>query len=125
MFMIKKESKSLQYYDVNNLYGWSMWGKLPVDNFTWIKDTSQLHENFIKRYNEESHKGYFLEVDVQYPEQLHDLHNNLPFLPEGLKIEKAKKLVVNSCDKNECYSHKKCKTGTKSWISFLKSSYSN
>ena len=118
--MIKKESKSLQYYDVNNLYGWSMWGKLPVDNFTWIKDTSQLHENFIKTYNEESHKGYFLEVDVQYPEQLHDLHNNLPFLPEGLKIEKAEKLVVNSCDKNECYSHKKCKTGTKSWMFFKK-----
>ena len=40
--------------------------KLPVNNFEWIKDTSQFNEDFIKNYNEESDEGYFLEVDVQY-----------------------------------------------------------
>ena len=49
--------------------------KLPVNNFEWIEDTSQFNEEFIKNYNEES------EVDVQYPEKLHELHNDLPFLP--------------------------------------------
>ena len=39
--------------------------KLPVNNFEWIKDTSQLNENFIKSYNEESNEGYYLKVDVQ------------------------------------------------------------
>ena len=42
--------------------------------------------------NDESHEGYFLEVDVQYPENLHNLHNDLYFLPERMKIEKVEKL---------------------------------
>ena len=77
-----KESSYRQYWDVNNLYGWAMSQKLPVNNFEWIKDTSQFNEDFIKNYNEESDEGYFLEVDVQYLEKLHELHNDLPFLPE-------------------------------------------
>ena len=51
--------------------------------------------------NEESDKGYFLEVDVQYPEKLHDLRNDLPFLPERLRIEKVEKLVANLHDRTE------------------------
>ena len=62
-----KESSYLKYWDVNNLYGWAMSQKLPVNNFEWIKDTSQFNEDFIKNYNEESDEGYFLEVDVQCP----------------------------------------------------------
>ena len=54
-------------------------------SFDWIKDDSQFNEDFIKNYNEESDKGYFLEVDVQYPEKLHELHNDLLFLPERMK----------------------------------------
>ena len=56
--------------------------KLQVNNFRWIKDTLQFNEYFIKSYNEESDEGYFLEVDVQYLEKLHELHKDLPFLPE-------------------------------------------
>ena len=80
-----KESSYLQYWDVNNLYGWAMSQKLPVNNFEWIKDTSQFNEDFIKNYNEESDEGYFLEVDVQYPKKLHNLHNHLLFLSERIK----------------------------------------
>ena len=79
--------------------------KLPVNNFEWIKDTSQFNEDFIKNYNEESDEGYFLEVDVQYLEKLHELHNDLPFLPEQMKIEKVEKLIANLHDKTEYVIH--------------------
>ena len=58
-----KESSYLKYWNVNNLYGWAMSQKLPVNNFEWIEDTFQYNEDFIKTYNEESDEGYFLEVD--------------------------------------------------------------
>ena len=76
-----KESSDLQYWDVNNLYGWAFLQELPLNKFEWIKNTSQFNEDFIKNYNEESDKGYCLEVDAQYLEKLYDLHNDLPFLP--------------------------------------------
>ena len=79
--------------------------KLPVNKFEWIKDISQFHEDFIKNYNKESDKGYFLEVDLQYLEKLHDLHNDLPYLPERMKIEKVEKLVANLHDKTEHVIH--------------------
>ena len=59
-----KESSYIQYWDVNNLYGWKMSPKLPVNSFEWIKDTCQSNEDFIKSYNEESDEGYLFEVDV-------------------------------------------------------------
>ena len=54
--------------------------KLPVNNFEWIKDNPQFNEDFIKNYNEESDKGYFLEVNVQYFPKLLELDNHFPFL---------------------------------------------
>ena len=87
-----KESSYLKYWDVNNLYGWAMSQKLPVNNFEWIKDTSQFNEDFMKNYNEESDEGYFLEVDVQYLENIHELHNDLPFLSERIKLKMSKSL---------------------------------
>ena len=100
-----KESSYIQNWDVNNLYGWAMSQKHPVNNFEWIKDTSQFNEDFIKNYNEESDEGYFLEVDVQYLEKLHELHNDLSFLPEGMKIANVEKLVANLHDKTEYVIH--------------------
>ena len=52
-----KEPSYLQYWDVNGLYGWVISQKLPVDNFEWIKDTSQFHDDFIKDHNEETDEG--------------------------------------------------------------------
>ena len=59
-----KELSYLQYWGGNNLYGWGMLQKLPVNNFEWMEDISQFNENFIKNYNEEHDRGYFLEVDL-------------------------------------------------------------
>ena len=64
--------------------------KLPVDGFKWKKN---------------SDKGYILEVDIEYPKNLHDLHNDLPFLPERMKIKKCNKLVCNLYDKNNYVVH--------------------
>ena len=77
-----KEFSYLIYWHVNNLCGWAMSQKLPVNNFEGIESTSPFNEDFIKRYNEESDEGYFLKVDVQYTEKLCELHNDLPFLSE-------------------------------------------
>ena len=66
-----KESSYFKYWDVNNwTIFFAIWEKLPVNNFEWIKDTSQVNEDFMKNYNEESDKGYFLKLDVQYPENV-------------------------------------------------------
>ena len=59
--------------------------KLPVNSFDWIKDTSQFNEDFMKTFNEESDKEYFLEVIVQHLAKLHEFHNGLPFLFEKMK----------------------------------------
>ena len=90
----------VQYLAVNNLYGWAMLQKLSVNNFEWIKDTSQFNEDFIKNCNEENDERYFVELDVQYLQKLHELHNDLPFLPERI-IEKDEKLIANLYDKTE------------------------
>ena len=74
-----KELSYLQYWDVNNLYGWAMSQKLSKTSFEWIEDTSQFNEDFIKNYNVESDEGYFLEVDVQHLEKLHELHTDFFF----------------------------------------------
>ena len=74
-----KESSNLKYWDVNNLYGWAMSQKLLVNDFKWVKDRFQFINDFIENYNEDNSEGYFIEVDVQYLENLHNLHNCVPF----------------------------------------------
>ena len=101
-----KESSYLQYLHVNNLYGCTMSQKLPVNNFELIQDTSRFNEDFIKNHNEESDEGCFLEVDAQNLEKLQELHNDLLFFPERIKIEKVvKKLVTDLHDKTEYVIH--------------------
>ena len=83
-----EESSYIQYLDANNLYGWAMSKKLPVNGFRWpdSDEINEINEEFIKNYNENDKKGYILEVDVKYPKELHDLHSDLPFLPERMEI---------------------------------------
>ena len=80
--------------------------KLSVNDFKWVEDTSEFNEDFIKSYNAESDEGYFLKVDVKYPENLHNLHNDLPLLPERKKKKKVEKLLGNLHDikKNMLYT---------------------
>ena len=60
----------------------------------------KFNEEFIKNYDEDSDKGYILEVDIEYPKNLNYLHSDLPFLLERMKINKCSKLVCNLYDKN-------------------------
>ena len=71
------ESSYLMYLDANNLDGWAMFQKLPVNGFKWEDDLSRFNERFIKSYNENSNKGYFLEVDVEYLKKVFGSHNDL------------------------------------------------
>ena len=100
-----EESLYIRYLDANNLYGWAMSQKLPVNDFKWINSVPKINEKFIKNYDEDSDKGYIFEVDVNYPKRLHDLHSDLPFLPERMKIDKCKKLVCNLHDKKRYVLH--------------------
>ena len=63
------------------------------------KNISKFNEDFIKNYDEGSDKGYIPEVDIEYPRELHDLHSDLPFLLERMKVNKSNKLVCNLYDK--------------------------
>ena len=95
----------LMYLDANNLYGWAMSQKLPVNCFKWVENLSKLNEILIRNYNENRDKGYFLEVDADYPEKLFDLHKDLPFLPERKKVNKVEKLICNIEDKEKYGMH--------------------
>ena len=87
------------------MYGWAISQKPPVNGFEWVEDLSQFKEDFIKNYDENSDKGYFLEVDVEYPKNLFSVHSNLPFLPERKKIGKCNKLVCDFHDKKNYVVH--------------------
>ena len=112
-----EESLYIQYLDANNLYGWAMSKKLPVNGFKWL-DTSEttaessssersnkINEDFIKDYNENNDKGYILEVDVKYPKRLHKLNSDLPLLSEQMEVNKCKKLVCNLFNKKKYVAH--------------------
>ena len=72
-----------QYLDKNNLYGWAMSGYLPYDGFKWLKNADNFDINYV---SEKSPTGYILKVDLQYPDELHTLHNDYPSAPEKLAI---------------------------------------
>ena len=92
--------------------------KLPVNKFKWVKDLSRFNESFIKSYDENSHKGFFLEVDVEYPKKLFNFHKDLSLLPERKKYKNAKSLFVPCKTKKTMFFFKnKCiKASTKWWI---------
>ena len=66
---------------------------------------SKFNEDFVKNYDEDSDKGYIFEVDIEYPKNLNDLHSDLPFLSERMKINKCTELVCILYDKNNYVVH--------------------
>lgn len=89
------------YLDANNLYGWAMSQPLPYGNFKWI----HLKEGDLEKYTDHTKKGIILEVDLEYPDDLHDLHNDYPCAPEKIIVteemlsdycKNIKKLLGNS-----------------------------
>ena len=100
-------SSYLLYLDANNLYGWAMSQKLLVNGFKWVEKSrlSRFNKIFTKNYDENSDKGYFHEVDVDYPKKLFNLHKDLPFLPERKKVNKVEILICNIEDKEEYAIH--------------------
>ena len=78
-----KPSKYIPYLDMNNLYGWSKSGYLPYGGFKWLKNVDNFDVNSI---HENSSTGYILEVDQEYPEELHKLHNDYPLAPEKFAV---------------------------------------
>ena len=95
-FNEKEPSKYIQYLDANNLYGWAMSKPLPTHGFKWMKmdefETWELHP-------------CILEVDLEYPKNLHDLHNDYPLAPEQIMVNKTSKLIPNLGDKKKYVLH--------------------
>ena len=91
-----KPIEYLQYLDANNLYGWAMSQSLPTGGFRWVevrKDWSP--KDTVNKLMVVKDRGYLLEVDVSYPRELHDYHNDLPFMCEKMKVGGVEKLVPN------------------------------
>ena len=79
-------SKYIMYLDANNLYGWAMSQYLPIGGFRWL--TQKQKASFkLSKYKNDGKRGCFIEVNLEYPKELHDLHNDYPCAPEKLKIE--------------------------------------
>ena len=97
----KSESSYLQYLDANNLYGWAMSQPLPTGGFKWV----DVNPNEISELATRTDKGYLLEVDVSYPKELHNPHNDLPFMCERMEINGVEKLVPNFRDKKNYVIH--------------------
>ena len=72
----RREYLYIKYWDVNNLYRWEMTQKLIVDISKWLEETSQFNEGYIKNYSKYSDAGYFLEVHVQYRNNLPEIHDH-------------------------------------------------
>ena len=92
-----KPTKFITYLDANNLYGWAMSQPLPVGDFKWLSD-----KEIEEMMNDHAKiKGCTLEVDLEYPENLHDLHSDYPFAPESVTVNGVEKLVPNLNNKTE------------------------
>ena len=86
----------IPYMDANNLYGWAMSQPLPIRDFKWT-DGEELEK--WRNY------GCILEVDLEYPEELHDKHNEYPLAPERIRVNKVDKLILNLNNKEKYVVH--------------------
>ncbi|XP_070153685.1 uncharacterized protein [Polyergus mexicanus] len=99
-----KPSSYMMYFDVNNLYGWAMCQPLPYADFRWVDDISDFDVSAIAS---DSTTGYILEVDLEYPQHLHDAHADLPFCPTRDKPpgKRQDKLLATLYDKKRYVIH--------------------
>ena len=81
----KAPSRFVMYLDCNNLYGHSMSQSLPYSGFRWMTD-KEISKIDLGKYKADGKKGLILEVDLEYPQELHDLHNDYPVAPEKVKV---------------------------------------
>ena len=93
-----KPSKVIVYLDANSLYPTAMMQPLPVDGFEWLSKSAL--KNWEKIVNSEE-VGCILEVDLEYPNHLHDFHNDFPLAPELLEVNEFQKLIPNLADKEK------------------------
>ena len=93
-YVSSKENVFIMYLDANNLFGWAMTQYLPYGGFKWLskKEIDEFDLNLVK---ENSSGGYILEVDLEYPSELHDFHNDYPLAPEKLEI--SQKMLSKYC----------------------------
>ena len=78
---------NILYLDMNNLYGSTMSQYLPINNFKWVKDINKIEQKLTNIKNNSS-TGYVLEVDLEYPQELHDFYNDYPLATEKINIPK-------------------------------------
>ncbi|XP_011858562.1 PREDICTED: uncharacterized protein LOC105556097, partial [Vollenhovia emeryi] len=99
-----KPSSYLMYFDVNNLYGWAMCQPLPYVSFRWVTNVTDFNVNAIAV---DSSTGYILEVDLEYPQSIHDEHTDLPFCPTRDKPpgKRQEKLLATVYDKKRYVIH--------------------
>ena len=98
----EEENVYIPYLDANNLYGWAMSEPLPTGSFEWMTEEESV--NWKSICNEKG-KGCILEVDLEYPEDLHDEHNEYPLAPERLRVNKVDKLIPNLRNKEKYVVH--------------------
>ena len=92
----KPPSIYIIYLDANNLYGWAMSQYLPTGNFKWMSD-KEIKKIDLGKYKADGKKGLILEVDLEYPQELHDLHNDYLVCPEKVKV--SNDMLSGSCKK--------------------------
>ena len=81
-----EETKFISFLEANNLYGWAMSKQLPTSGFKWMTDSELVYRK---------HLSCFLEVDLEYPEDLRDHHSDYPLAPERVRIRNVEKLIPN------------------------------
>ena len=96
----EKKSTFIQYLDANNLYGWAMSQNLPTHGFKWMKDiTLEKVDEILDKTNHSmsnnGKKGYIFEVDLEYPKNLWEKHNDYPLAPENIKVNGVEKLICH------------------------------
>ena len=109
-----EESKYIMYLDANNLYGWSMIQYLPTNNYKWEK-ADKFDQTSIMMLEDCADKGYIFEVDLEYPESLHDLHNDYPLAPESFQVntDKLSDYAKNLLETIDSKHDNKCKKLTR------------